>query len=103
MHLMIADRKQRENAGSRKQRSFPQPSRDSCPLCSLSLPFLLFLSHFPSFPGMSNAGNMPGTILDDVLDDRTVTTTSSTHVFGAHHRRLSNYRTRQPFLNNGYC
>jgi hypothetical protein len=39
MHLMITDRKQRENAGGRKQRSFPQLSRDSCRLCS-PYPFL---------------------------------------------------------------
>lgn len=39
MHLMIADRKHRENAGGRKQRSFPQLSRDSCRLCS-PYPFL---------------------------------------------------------------
>jgi hypothetical protein len=67
-------RKQRSFQQTRKQRSFPQPSRHSCPLCSLSLPFLLFLSYFPSFPGMSNAGDMPGTI----LHDPTWKTTSST-------------------------
>jgi hypothetical protein len=61
MHLMIADRKQRENAGGRKQRSFQQTRKQRS---------------FPSFPGMSIAGNMPGTILDDPTEKTTSSTTA---------------------------